>query len=183
MGTKTYWATTAGKLAHPKLIALSYRLSGSIVDIIDDVDNRMDMVEEPTTMEEALADLRRWKDEAAWLEEYTRKDGNPNEPRPIALIIQERNEARTVWQAIGLATTAVPTMEMDSSDPIGMMHQVVDSCNRLRGYKAFYDHIQAHLDQDDIIRIQGSDYRPVVVCKICGRSADDIRAKYETNAN
>ena len=35
-------------------------------------------------------------------------------------------------EAIGLATTAVPTMEMDVDDPIGMMHRVVNEIQRLR---------------------------------------------------
>ena len=35
-------------------------------------------------------------------------------------------------EAIGLATTAVPTMEMDAADPVGMMQRVVAEVTRLR---------------------------------------------------
>ena len=35
-------------------------------------------------------------------------------------------------EAIGLATTAVPTMEMDAADPVGMMQRVVAEIDTLR---------------------------------------------------
>ena len=41
-------------------------------------------------------------------------------------------EEREQWiQAVGLASTCVPDMEIDTSDPIGMMHRVVAERERL----------------------------------------------------
>lgn len=39
--------------------------------------------------------------------------------------VNPNDDLREFVEAVGLATTAVPGMEIDSSDPIGMMHQVV----------------------------------------------------------
>lgn len=36
-----------------------------------------------------------------------------------------------LWQAIGLATTAVPNMIIDTDNPIGMMQRVVDKVQKL----------------------------------------------------
>lgn len=41
-------------------------------------------------------------------------------------------EISTMTQAVGLATTAVPDMEIDVRDPIGMMHRVVATVTQLR---------------------------------------------------
>lgn len=41
-------------------------------------------------------------------------------------------EVERLLQAIGLATTAVPNMEIDVTDPIGMMQRVVVEVDRLR---------------------------------------------------
>jgi len=66
-----------------------------------------------------------------------------------------------LWQAIGLATTAgPPDMVMDASDPLGMMHQVVEETRRLRAYRDFHDHIQTHLPDGE-----------EVICKVCGEPA------------
>ncbi|HRR41756.1 MAG TPA: hypothetical protein P5244_11040, partial [Syntrophales bacterium] len=35
-------------------------------------------------------------------------------------------------QAIGLATTALPSMQIDPNDPVGMMHKVVAQITALR---------------------------------------------------
>ena len=41
-------------------------------------------------------------------------------------------EVERLLQAIGLATTVVPNMEIDVTDPIGMMQRVVAEVERLR---------------------------------------------------
>ena len=43
-----------------------------------------------------------------------------------------QEELSIMTQAVGLATTAVPDMEIDVTDPIGMMHKVVAEVARLR---------------------------------------------------
>lgn len=51
-------------------------------------------------------------------------------------------------EAIGLATTAVPNMEMDVHDPIGMMQRVVAEADRLR--KAL-ERIATHLERGELL--------------------------------
>ena len=51
-------------------------------------------------------------------------------------------ENEQLRQAIGLATTAVPTMEIDVSDPVGMMQRVVNEVTTLR--KALKELVEAH---------------------------------------
>jgi hypothetical protein len=43
-----------------------------------------------------------------------------------------RTQLEQAQQAIGLATTAVPTMEMDTNDPVGMMQRVVAEVTALK---------------------------------------------------
>lgn len=47
------------------------------------------------------------------------------------LYVRDREIAR-LREAIGLATTAAPTMEMDAADPVGMMQRVVAETDTLR---------------------------------------------------
>ncbi len=48
-----------------------------------------------------------------------------------------QDQLSTMTQAVGLATTAVPTMVIDASDPIGMMHKVVDRVRELEADNRF----------------------------------------------
>ena len=56
--------------------------------------------------------------------------------RDLAPVCIELNalqaENARLREAIGLATTAAPTMEMDAADPVGMMQRVVAEVTRLR---------------------------------------------------
>ena len=47
-------------------------------------------------------------------------------------VVKLQDEVFALRQAIGLATTCVPDMEMDVTNPIGMMHRVVHEMDDLR---------------------------------------------------
>ena len=59
-------------------------------------------------------------------------DANRDRHTLLAEVGQLRAETERLLQAIGLATTAVPNMEIDVNDPIGMMQRVVAEVDRLR---------------------------------------------------
>lgn len=64
----------------------------------------------------------------------TRRTDEP--PARISLSALEndmlRAEIERLLQAVGLATTAVPDMQIDVKDPVGMMRRVVAENERLR---------------------------------------------------
>lgn len=61
-------------------------------------------------------------------------DTTPNEIRITRTTEAEEieDEATQLRQAIGLMTTASPSLEMNPDDPISMAHQVVRECTALR---------------------------------------------------
>lgn len=59
-------------------------------------------------------------------------DAHDDRATLLAEVDRQRAEIERLLQAVGLATTTVPDMQVDIEDPVGMMQRVVAEVERLR---------------------------------------------------